>query len=455
MSHATTLGKPAAGLAARSDSWRRPLSMRAVLISIALTLLPEALLAADFNLGMDAYERRDYTAAAREFVALADAGDPYAQYLLGRLYSQGNGVARDAVQAHKWYSLAAGRGHEHAARARDTLARQMRKRDIQQAKGLANQWRPGTHDTTAHTPVAAWPTSVRDVNAAIQKSLNDLGYDAGPADGVMGGKTRAAIRDYQADRGMRVDGQPSESLLQHLTTTQGTAGTATASSFVAVDSRWPRLVLHDAFQDGDYTRNPVWSVSAGQFAIEPGIGLRTTYQPRLPAPEARLEDLPIAILSAILGQSTRTAGSEIQAVAADFAEIHADGSISNAFASQLDLTLRQAPTGPLAFGPYQGTDRSGGYRLVYTPNVERGLHLVRMTSTGSSVIESVDPRFSLNRPYSIRWTRDLSGVMRVSLDGNELFQVTDRSLADPFTGFTLLNRGGDYAIKQVTIHGVN
>ena len=41
----------------------------------------------------------------------------------------------------------------------------------------------------------------------VQKSLNDKGYDAGPADGVLGTRTRAAIRQYQTSEKLKVNGR--------------------------------------------------------------------------------------------------------------------------------------------------------------------------------------------------------------------------------------------------------
>jgi peptidoglycan hydrolase-like protein with peptidoglycan-binding domain len=52
--------------------------------------------------------------------------------------------------------------------------------------------------------------------ASVQRVLNDLGYAAGPVDGLMGGKTRAAIRAYQIDNGLPPSGEPSLSLYEHL-----------------------------------------------------------------------------------------------------------------------------------------------------------------------------------------------------------------------------------------------
>jgi membrane-bound lytic murein transglycosylase B len=43
---------------------------------------------------------------------------------------------------------------------------------------------------------------------ALQTRLNSLGYDAGEPDGVMGPKTRAALRAYQASTGLVADGYP-------------------------------------------------------------------------------------------------------------------------------------------------------------------------------------------------------------------------------------------------------
>ena len=51
---------------------------------------------------------------------------------------------------------------------------------------------------------------------AIQNALAVAGYDPGPADGVSGLKTRAAIKAYQRVYHLRADGIASEKLLDHL-----------------------------------------------------------------------------------------------------------------------------------------------------------------------------------------------------------------------------------------------
>jgi Putative peptidoglycan binding domain len=45
-----------------------------------------------------------------------------------------------------------------------------------------------------------------DKPSGIQARLQNLGYDCGEVDGIIGPKTRAAVRDFQQDAGLTVDG---------------------------------------------------------------------------------------------------------------------------------------------------------------------------------------------------------------------------------------------------------
>lgn len=77
--------------------------------------------------------------------------------------------------------------------------------------------------------------------AAVQRGLNDLGYSAGPVDGLMGSRTRSAIRAYQIDKGLPVSGEPSRSLNDHLQETLMAGFTpapgADSASIVEVQTR--------------------------------------------------------------------------------------------------------------------------------------------------------------------------------------------------------------------------
>ena len=99
---------------------------------------------ADFQAGMDAYNRKDYVTALKEFRPLAEQGEADGQYGLGVLYHYGHGVPQDFVQSHKWYNLAAATGYKDAATARDALAEQMTPAQIDEAQQLAREWKPQT-----------------------------------------------------------------------------------------------------------------------------------------------------------------------------------------------------------------------------------------------------------------------------------------------------------------------
>lgn len=78
-------------------------------------------------------------------------------------------------------------------------------------------------------PVAAVATADPTVRAT-QVELNRLGYLHGPADGVAGGRTRAAISSFEQTNGMPVDGTASPGLLAKLQATPSHAAAVTASA---------------------------------------------------------------------------------------------------------------------------------------------------------------------------------------------------------------------------------
>jgi peptidoglycan hydrolase-like protein with peptidoglycan-binding domain len=48
----------------------------------------------------------------------------------------------------------------------------------------------------------------------VQKTLNDLGYDCGSEDGVMGPNTRSCIRSFQEANDLEVTGKVNEATYQ-------------------------------------------------------------------------------------------------------------------------------------------------------------------------------------------------------------------------------------------------
>ncbi len=90
--------------------------------------------------GCVVYERGDYDTALKEFRPLAEQGHAEAQYNLGVMYVQGQGVPKDYVLAHMWLNLAAGKGMKEAVKGRDFLRKLMTPDQIAEAQRLAREW---------------------------------------------------------------------------------------------------------------------------------------------------------------------------------------------------------------------------------------------------------------------------------------------------------------------------
>ncbi|TDL88026.1 redoxin family protein [Meridianimarinicoccus aquatilis] len=83
-------------------------------IFIALTLaaaaLPLPVPAQDLQKGIAAYGRSDFEVALQELRPLAEQGDAYAQYFLGFMYLNGDGVSKDEAEARRLLQLAKAQG---------------------------------------------------------------------------------------------------------------------------------------------------------------------------------------------------------------------------------------------------------------------------------------------------------------------------------------------------------
>lgn len=79
--------------------------------------------------------------AIASHLSAAVSGDIGALFDLGVAYSTGsNGVSCDLVEAHKWFNLAAARGHEDAAVCRADVSDEMSAREIAEAQRRARHW---------------------------------------------------------------------------------------------------------------------------------------------------------------------------------------------------------------------------------------------------------------------------------------------------------------------------
>ncbi len=144
-------------------------------VSLALLVgLPTS--GANFQEGLDAYDRGDFATALEEWTPLveqghADAltnlgvlynkgqgvnqdhgaalklwtlaseqGQPDAQTNLGLLYVHGKGVPADNVYAHMWWNIAASQGNKNARINLNIVAKKLSPMQLQTAQRMALEW---------------------------------------------------------------------------------------------------------------------------------------------------------------------------------------------------------------------------------------------------------------------------------------------------------------------------
>ena len=64
--------------------------------------------------------------------------------------------------------------------------------------------------------LAQAPPVMFDRTREIQRGLRRRGYDPGPVDGFLGRRTARAIRKFQADHGLYVNGMPTRTVYEML-----------------------------------------------------------------------------------------------------------------------------------------------------------------------------------------------------------------------------------------------
>lgn len=191
----------------------------------------------------------NYVTAAKWFAKAAEHGLRDSQYNVGILYERGLGIEKDAVKAYQWFAIAAQQGDEKAARKRDDIARSLSDADRKTVDRVVSGWVASPTDEAVNRAAPEPPLDeVRQVEAAIQpktpsaqlmqtgwstqiaqrdtlvfeaqRLLGKLGYKPGPADGVMGPRTVAAIREFEKRIGLRATGQLNEALLAKMAFSQ-------------------------------------------------------------------------------------------------------------------------------------------------------------------------------------------------------------------------------------------
>ena len=169
----------------------------------------------------------DNASAVRWFTDAAELGVKDSQFNLGILAAKGLGMPVNLEESYKWFSLAANAGDKDAADKRDQIAKAMKPEQLERAKDLVKLWKAKPLDQATNSidvpdawaenkPLTTGSVDMKKAVRNIQLILQKNGYDVGTADGLMGGKTRAAIAAFQKANGQTPTGDVDQKLVQLL-----------------------------------------------------------------------------------------------------------------------------------------------------------------------------------------------------------------------------------------------
>lgn len=328
----------------------------------------------------------------------------------------------------------------------------------------------------------------------IQEKLTTLGYDPGPADGLMGWQTHEAIRSFQQNTNVRVDGEPSDFLLDQLRTAVALRGDnkrgdrhhsrkseepptndlarlvrdltqaireaerrrRAEPAFLAElgallqPYRQPehRRVLGEDFSDGNFTVNPAWTVASGDFTVSGRGGLvsRVANARQGGRRNDRPEDVAAAVLSQILTGQSQHRPREARP---ESAEIFTRASFSNDFA--LDASVQVRADSVCDIGVFDAAGQgyflslSGGKAPILTRQSGGRTEIIGGTAVALPVLPVA--------VYDIKWTRNPGGDMYVRLADGADFKVQDLALRDNFEGVVHSNRFGQCALRSISVVG--
>lgn len=188
---------------------------------------------------------RDGKAAIELLRSASRQGMAASMFVLGDIYERGDGVAADTAVALAWFAVTAefdrqaNRGSDtalvqSAVQRSQALQRTLTPAELTRAQELAQEEFKRIVDALVPTPLPlpapqvapappsggppptveaetpAWPKSTADQVRAVQEALVQLKLLRAKPDGALGAQTRAAIRKFQRDAGLRETGEPTK-----------------------------------------------------------------------------------------------------------------------------------------------------------------------------------------------------------------------------------------------------
>lgn len=215
-------------------------------------------------------------------------------------------------------------------------------------------------------------------------------------------------------------------------------------------SKIHKIFISETFSDGDYHTNPVWVTDSGSFHINKSRRLASNIAVERPVSSRTSEEKSTTITEIfkdiLLSTSEQKKKSETGSVE-KYARIYTLATIEPAFEMEFTF-VSQSSWGSMEVVLLGGKQAIPWYRLIYhaAPSSERPIEILRERDAKSFTIETASqyPNLDDGLPHRIQWSRDVSGRMRVMVDGKEILSTYEIYYKDNFSGVAFVNRGGTY-----------
>lgn len=234
----------------------------------------------------------------------------------------------------------------------------------------------------------------------------------------------------------------------------------------AYDKPWTATLISDDFRDGDYTRDPAWTLASGDYQVDRRRGLVSEVTAGTSAGDNGRGDgqgergdpgaeLAMALLDSLLEgarQGQREEAPAARGAAPDAsATLYRDERIPDAFSLTLHLEALSRD-GEYVVEIYRDRPGDDGYALIFRPDDPRPFELVRTSRGRTATVEAATTDVPPGT-FRLRLTRKAGGAMALEAGGETLFEVRDRTWSEGFAGIALTNRDGRFAVTQVTLLG--